>query len=705
MRALCLMGLAIVTACCAAPALATPGFAQVKSAYTSSEAVLLDRHGEPLSERRIDTTVRRFAWLALEDLSPTMKEALIASEDKRFYEHAGVDWQGFVSAFWDNLRQSRVRGASTLTMQLAGMLDPALEPKGVSRSLSQKWDQAFAAREIERSWSKAQILEGYLNLAQFRGELQGVHAAARGLFGKHPSGLTRDEAIILTVLLRAPNARHAVVAQRACALLKSMDASAECSSIKSEAVLRLSAGYRLAPRVDLAPHLAARLLQARGERVMSTLDAGLQRFALDTLRSHLAELVERNVEDGAVVVLDNASGEVLAWVGSSGDLSAAREVDGASAPRQAGSTLKPFLYGLAIERGWITAASLIEDSPVNFVTATGLYVPQNYERDFKGTVSVRTALAASLNVPAVRMLALTGVEAFHARLRDLGLDTLTEAPDHYGYSLALGGADVRLADLTNAYRALANGGRWSAVSFHLGEKSVIPSRRVMRADAAYIVGDVLADRGARALTFGLENPLASRFWAAVKTGTSKDMRDNWCIGFTERYSVGVWVGNFSGQSMWDVSGVSGAAPVWRDIVHYLHRDQPGRAPRPPTNVTTREIRFDPSLEPARREWFIAGTESHEIRGVQEVAAVVPRIVYPASGTLLATDPDIPATLQRVHFQARPLRPGLTWRLDGKAVADEQAGWMPSPGPHRLTLVDDEMNELDAVTFEVRGARR
>ena len=176
-------------------------------------------------------------------------------------------------------------------------------------------------------------------------------------------------------------------------------------------------------------------------------------------RRHLRELEGRNVEDGALVVLDNATGEVLAWVGSSGELSRAHEVDGVLAPRQPGSTLKPFLYALAIERRMLTAASILDDSPLAVTLPTGLYVPQNYDRTFKGQVSLRQALASSLNVPAVRTLALVGYDPFYLELKRLGFSTLTRDADHYGYALALGGADVTLLDLTNAYRALANGGR------------------------------------------------------------------------------------------------------------------------------------------------------------------------------------------------------------------------------------------------------
>ncbi len=258
----------------------------------------------------------------------------------------------------------------------------------------------------------------------------------------------------------------------------------------------------------------------------------------------------------------------MSYVGSSSELSDAENVDGVIALRQAGSTLKPFLYGQVIAEKRLTAASVLDDAPIQLITPTGLYIPQNYDRDFKGVVSVRTALASSLNVPAVRALGLVGVDRFVRTLRTFGLDSLTEDGYHYGFSLALGGVEVRLIDLTNAYRAIANQGMWSPVSF----RTEVPGkmkRRALSQQAAFIIADILSDRAARITTFGLGNILGTRAWTAVKTGTSKDMRDNWCLGFSSRYTVGVWVGNFSGEPMHDVSGVSGAAPVWRDIMNYL----------------------------------------------------------------------------------------------------------------------------------------
>ncbi len=699
MKRLCAAALVLALSAPAFGAVPTP--AQVKAAWLPSEVQVLDRHGVPVESVRIDMAARRQPWVALADISPALGRAVMQAEDQRFMEHGGIDLKAVGQAAWDNLfrahgSQARLRGASTITMQLAGLLDPALAARAAGRSWRQKWDQALAARELEAGWSKRQILEAYLNLAGYRGELQGVGAAARGLFGKAPSSLDTGEAAILASLLRAPGASTREVARRACALAAELKAASSCATIEWQTEVALT---RPGAAFQQAPAQVARLLlegEDKPSALRSTLDANLQRFAIATLRRHLLDLAARNVGDGAVLVLDNDSGEILAYVANTGS----SEVDGVAALRQAGSTLKPFLYELAIERGILHAASLLDDTPVDIPTVGGLYVPQNYDRRYHEVASVRTSLAGSLNIPAVRTLMLTGLERFHERLREVGLSSLTEAADFYGYSLALGSADVSLLELTNAYRTLANGGMQGGAT--LRPRGPDKRRRVLDEKAAFIVGDILSDRGARSVTFGLRNELATSFWSAVKTGTSKDMRDNWCVGYSGRYTVGVWVGNFDGRPMWDVSGVSGAAPVWRDLMDYLHRDSPSRAPAPPAGLVRRDVAFTPAVEPPRSEWFVRGTETAAV-ALLAPSERQPKIVYPADSSLIALDPDIPAKLQRVRFAAQGER-GLDWVLDGGKLGQLEldAGWAPVPGKHELKLVGQDGRPVASARFEVRG---
>ena len=705
--------LALLLSTAAATASALPTFAEVKQQAVSSEASLYDRHGELLQQVRRNPNERRLSWIGLEDVSPALRNALIASEDRRFYQHSGVDWNAVAASAWGNLWNSKTRGASTITMQLAGLIYDDLRRRSGSRSLMQKVSQAFIAQSLERNWRKDQILEAYLNLVSFRGELVGVHALSRVLFDKHPSGLNQREAAIAVALIRAPNARPAKVAERACAVLKDQGEPEQCKGLEGRTELLLArtaahaetVGSAAAPQ--LAPHLARRLLTMPGEQVRSTLDAETQRFVQDAVHRQLAALVSRNIEDAAVVVLDNASGDVLAWSGSSGDFSAAREVDGVLALRQAGSTLKPFLYELAIEKKWLTAASVLEDTPVNIATAGGLYIPQDYEKDFKGMVSLRTALGSSLNIPAVRTLVMVSPDRFFRRLQQLGFG-LRESGSYYGYSLALGSADVSLLALTNAYRTLANGGRYGPVRTALSDPKSTQTP-VMDAGAAYVIGDILSDRSARARTFGLENALSTRVWTAVKTGTSKDMRDNWCVGYSSRYTVGVWVGNASGAPMWDVSGVTGAAPIWQEIIQHLHTREGSRSDQAalPQGVQRVDISYRPAVEAPRSELFLQGTEQNVI-ALTKPADAAPGIVYPAAGTIVAIDPDIPPARQSIRFAAKGLVKG-SWWMDGKQLPGVARGpelalqWMPWPGRHVLELRDGAGKAVDSLRFEVRGA--
>jgi penicillin-binding protein 1C len=662
-------------------------------------------------------------------------------------------------------------------MQLAAYLNPGLERSG-RRDVLDKWRQVRQALAIERTWEKDQILEAWLNLTPFRGELEGVDAAARSLYGRRAAGLDTVESALLAAMVRAPNAAATRIARRACVLLQlpeqhaarghsslspypsptpgrapERNPSGEMTSPPSPTSGRgvtervandcfvaqgLAAGGLRSGSIDMgldgaAPHLARKLLKHAGEEVRSTLDARVQRFAEATLTRHLRELEGRHVEDGALVVLDNETGDVLAWVGSSGSLSRAHEVDGVTSGRQAGSTLKPFLYALAIEQTVLTAASILDDSPLAVTLPTGLYVPQNYDRTFKGQVSLRQALASSLNVPAVRTLALLGYEPFHRKLQSVGIGLERDA-DHYGYSLALGGAEVTLLDLTNAYRTLANGGRMTKVK--TTPTSSVPRDEMEQPEpkeggnggnlgfplfvhrplevpsgnldprAAYIVSDILADSAARALTFGLASPLATRYRASVKTGTSKEMRDNWAVGYTTRYTVGVWVGNFSGAPMHDVSGVDGAAPVWREVMDFLHE---GMVPAPapvPEGLERRRIAYAGGIEPGREEWFISGTEASTIAPVA-ARAVTPRIETPANGAIYAIDPDIPRDRQRLVVTARGAPRGAKLVLeDGRQLrADRSALWFPEPGRREVVLRAADGTELDRVRFEVRGLRR
>ncbi len=687
-----------------------PEFASVRAAWRPSDAQLLDRNNDPIHELRIDSHGRRLAWTGLDEISPALLRAVTISEDRRFWSHRGVDVIALCGAIARSLGAGRTRGASTITMQLASMLDPSLSSASSRRSIVQKFWQMRAAIVLERRWSKREILEAYLNLVTYRGELQGIGAASRVMFGKMPHGIDGSEAVVLAALIRAPNAGRVAVSRRAERLARAIAPDSVSDEAVADSVARSFSnrpgGFA---RVTLAPHLAERMLHEGTAAASCTLDRETQRFAAGSLSRHVKEVHDRRVDDGAVVVVENATGEVWAYVGGAGEISNAPYFDAVRARRQPGSALKPFLYALAVSERLLTAASLIEDTPLEIPGQRGIYRPLDYDRQFRGLVSMRTALASSLNIPAVRTADLVGVEKFADKLRRLGFSGLSEDGDYYGAALALGSAEVSLWELTNGYRTLADGGEYSPLWLTEQGENRAKRRKVYSRAAAFVISDVLADRASRSVTFGLENSLATRYWSAVKTGTSKDMRDNWCVGYTDRFTVGVWVGNSSGAPMRDVSGITGAAPVWLEVMNYIHdRFGSGEVARPPEIVAS-EVRFPKSIEPPRQELFIGDTAPSSPTSTLEDATT--RITSPASGTTIAIDPDIPTAGQRVVFEARASSKRSRWILDGRELgpAHKIFLWPPAPGAHTLSIIDrsgeDQSGQvLDSVGFSVRGSQ-
>ena len=679
-----------------------PSFVEVQRAYHPSDIVVFDRNNRVLQETRVDLSVRRGAWISLIEISPKAIEVVIRLEDHRFQSHRGVDWRAFGSIAWQGLRGHGWRGGSTLSMQVASLVSPPLRATG-RRSLAQKWQQMRAAWALEQQWSKSQILEAYFNLASFRGEIIGIAAASRLLLHKAPHSLDSVDSLLLASLLRAPNARSADIAARGCRLRRVSLVAVSCAQFELFSATNLAGrNFQRAGDERLAPHVVQQLTTAHRTEIHSTLDADLQRAALTALQRQLQELRSRNVRDGAVLVVDNGSGEVLAYVGNSGATSSARYVDGVRAQRQAGSTLKPFLYELALETRLLTAASLLDDSPINLETPSGLYVPQNYDREFKGLQTLRTSLASSLNIPAIRTLMLVGPDALVSRLHDLGFSAIRHEGDYYGYSLALGSAEVSLWELVAAYRQLANLGHvMPPLRITTTHHEQAANAKPLAAGASFIVGDILADRASRSVSFGLDNSLALPLWAAVKTGTSKHMRDNWCIGFSARYTVGVWVGNFDGSPMWDVSGLTGASPVWAELMQRLHHALPSEPPVAPAGIEQADLRARAERAPLTREWFISGT-APRTRVAHSTQPQRPRIIYPGRDSILVMDPDIPAANERVFFTTRPSSTAVRWRLNGSVLSAAHPRWTPRPGHYTLSLLNPASEVLDEIKFSVRG---
>ncbi len=642
-----------------------PSFAEVRARYRASDGLLLDRQGRLLQELRTSWKGRVLEWVRLGSVSPALIEAMISVEDHRFFVHGGVDIRAMVGAAWQNFGHGNLRGASTITMQTVSLIDD--DGRATRRGRRGFWSKVRQGRlawDLEKSWSKEQILEAYLNLVSFRGEHRGLAAGARALFGKDPHGLDLRESYLLATLLRAPGMNASAAGARLCRYAADLPALGSCAGLQELALQVLSQPKKPALRASLAPHLAHRVLTAEHQQVVSTVVLPLQRAALEAVQDQLASLKSQNARDAAVLIADNKTGEVLAYVGGSGGLSPAPEVDMVQSRRQAGSTLKPFLYGLAFNNDYLTPDSWLLDEPFEIGLDRGSYEPDNYDHQFHGPVAAKVALASSLNIPAVRVVSLVGVNAFQALLEKLGF-RLLETGEHYGPSLALGTADISLFDLVQAYMALANEGEWKPLKLLSTDPSP-HSRRLFTKSTAREVAAILSDRGFRSLTFGWDSLLATPYAAAVKTGTSKDMRDNWCVGFTRDYTVGVWVGNAAGEPMWQVSGVSGAAPIWRTLMDRLHKD---RRPVPFPALHSGNPQFE------RTDHF-------------------GRILYPAAGAVLALDPDIPEHNQRLLLEGEG-----NFTLDGAPLTNKL--WQPVKGKHRLQLSDAKGAVLDEVGFEVR----
>lgn len=590
-----------------------------KSAVQS--AVITDRNGVPLRDILSDNG-GRMRWISLGEMSPSLINAVLTAEDRRFFYHPGVDPIAIIRAFYSNIRAGRVvSGGSTITQQLVRIVRPR------RRGISSKVIEALTAVRIEMTMSKKEILEQYLNRAPFGNQLFGVEAASTMYFGKPAKDLSLSESAFLSILPRAPGAynpyrnrvaklsppeegklrggmitpylRQAAgysrlnrsrVEELYKGVLKRMYESKKIERVQWEMALNappLFVGRRWSFH---APHFVDMIGNLpEGKTVRTSLDISLQEEVERIIRSNLAVLKNYNVSNAAAVVIDNLKAEVIALVGSVDYFNPllSGNVNGATAMRQPGSALKPFTYALALESGF-TTSSVIPDVEMGFKAAEGEYVPKNYDMKFRGPVRIRTALANSFNVPAVYLLSLLGTDRLLIKLRELGFENLTEDSDYYGLGLTLGNGEVSLFELAAAYSALARGGEYVKPSL-LAAARLPKVRKVFKRETAYIISDILSDSGARRMIFGEDSPLKLPFKVAVKTGTSKNFRDNWTVGYTPEYTVGVWVGNFDGSPMEGISGVTGAGPIFKDIFLALSKRAPLTWYAEPENIVHRSI--------------------------------------------------------------------------------------------------------------------
>jgi penicillin-binding protein 1C len=610
--------LGLVLAIALAAWVAWPLPADIAHPRPVASVTLLDRHGLPLRTTRSDDGMRG-GWLPIEQIDADVLRAFVAAEDRRFFTHHGVDMRALGRAMRDNIANMQVvSGASTITMQTARLL------RDTDRTIPGKIAQALWAIRLEAHLDKDEILERYLNRVPLGQGTVGVPAAASLYFEAPARDLSVGQAAMLAGFARSPARDNLIASQQRARARRAtvLDRMVEQGYISASDVRGASAEPTTPPDAAsrfLAPHFTTRVLanlkpDATG-RVRTTIDLDLQTRLESEVRHTVATLRDRAAAQAAAVVIDNASGDVLAWVGSPDFFAdTSGQVDMVTSGRQPGSALKPFLYGLAFDNGF-TAAQVLPDVPRTYVTSTGPYTPQNYDRRFRGPVRAREALASSYNVPAIELTERLGAGPLLRTLHDAGFASLSRSAEHYGLGLALGNGDVTLLELANAYRGIANGGVWRPHRTLLDDAPVADSRRIFSATSAALVLDILSDPIARVPGFGTATPLDLPFRAAAKTGTSRHYTDNWAVATTANFTVAVWVGNFSGRPMQRVSGITGAGPLLqRAALEVAKRYPPGQLVSPegaglvamPVCILS-GMRATPQC-PSTIEWFAPGTE-------------------------------------------------------------------------------------------------
>lgn len=772
--------------------------------------VVTDREGEPLrfflpGDGRWRLPVR------LADLPPELPRALVAAEDRRFYRHGGVDGRAVLRAAWSNLRAGRVvSGASTIPMQIARMAQPG------PRTLGAKLRESFRALQLTRRHGKPELLEVYVNLLPYGGNLEGVGAAAWFYFGKTPDRLSLGEIALLTALPRAPvrydPTRNPEAARAARDRL--LDRLAElgvfpAGEIENGRRQPVPAERRQPPFA--APHWSE-LVAARGGRGMSwsrslavagrlppsasvasiagpaagdtgaagarglrgplwgqlrsTLDRRLQQSAEEQVARRTPELLHEGIGNAAVVVIGNRARAVRAMVGSSRFFDRAHQgqVNGAVARRSPGSTLKPFLYALAIDQGRVLSDSWLLDVPTDF---SG-YVADNYDERYRGRVTVRQALIESLNACAVRLAADMGLADFHRLLLRGGLATLDRPTGEYGLPLILGAGEVTLLDLTNLYASLADEGRLRPVRLLEEDGGHGDGERLVSPEAAQAITEILTD---------VRRPDLPDAWeltrdvprVAWKTGTSYGHRDAWAIGWSGRYTIGVWVGNFDGRPVQGISGSRHAGPLLFDLFRAADPGGagPARSPGlrlepielcaesrelPGTHCPARvrgtyipgrsrlaacsyhrrvlvdagsgellsgdcvgarrtELRVLTAYPPALASWW--RSQGQPVPEAPPLAAGChgvpagerPRIVSPDPATAYRVRRDAPPEHQRIPLVARaaPDARRLYWYQDGLLVASngpQEQIFLPSRPGLHRLVVSDDLGRSDGVTYRV-----
>ena len=600
------------------------------------------------------------SFVPLSHIPKNLQNATIAIEDKDFYNHGAIDIRGIIRAGYATLFKKQLQGGSTLTQQLVktSLLTP-------ERTLQRKAKELFESIATELIYSKDKILEMYLNQVPYGGTAYGVDAAAQTYFGKNVSKLTLSEAALLAGLPESPTTfspfgSHPELAKkRQLDVLSNMYNQKYITKGEYEKAKTAPLVYKKISNPILAPHFVlyvkdllikkygSKTVEQGGLSVKTSLDLGLQTFTQDTVASEVAKLVNYNVGNGAALITNPGTGEILAMVGSKNyfDETSDGNVNVTLAHRQPGSSIKPINYAVGLIKGFTAATPFIDQATCYPNPSGAPYCPKNYDGKFRGVIQMRYALGNSINTSAVQMLKINGIEAMVATASAMGITDYEKDPSRYGLSLTLGGGEVTMLEMVTAYGVFANNGyridlhpilkvtdsHGRTLEQYSPPTSPIFGKRVLPPGVSFIISDILSDNGARVLEFGPSSALriGKSLPVPVKTGTTNDLRDNWTIGYTPSFVVAAWVGNNDNTSMSNIaSGVTGAAPIWNTLMNHVIDDKPLEKPTKPSNVIGMNIcstsgllppPADKGSCPTRFEYFILGTQpKRSDAGLQKV---------------------------------------------------------------------------------------
>lgn len=680
-----------------------------------SKVALTDRNGVPLTVTYANEW-NSSAYMPLHEIPALIQKIFVVSEDKRFYEHHGVDWKARCHALVQNIISFKaVRGASTISEQVVRMVH--VRP----RTLWSRWIEGFDARELEIKHSKGDILEFYLNQVPYAANRRGIVQAAHYYFNRSPDTLSIREMIALAVLVRAPSHydlyRNPGAAEESIHRLARvlLDGGVLSNDQYTQAVsepfdlekpgLTIHAGH-------FASHIYKQLENLnqpnRNRTVRTTIDGALQTHVEGLVLETLESLKDKNVTNAACLVADYSTGDILAWVslGTGETDTSGMHINGVLTPRQPGSSMKPFLYALALDNGWTAAHEIMDDSLTNPV-GRGLHTYHNYSRSHYGWVTVRESLGNSLNIPAVKAIRFVGYGPYLDLLHRMGFDSLDRHPDFYGDGLALGCGEVTLYHMVEAYGTLANQGLGLHLNGLSGTPFRRPGRRIFSEEAASLIGNILSDAHARTLEFGQGGILNFPVQTAVKTGTSNDYRDAWALGYNHRYVAGVWMGNFDGRPTEGLTGSTGPALILRSVFAELNRHQDTRPLFLSPKLVQKDVclrqGFDDIPRICRKEWFVKGTEPITESLTQN--PMEPGFIKPVNGLELAMDPRIPDHLEAFEFSLQGVEDSekVTWTLDGKSLGDTRGGrylWTLQKGKHVVKADVYKKNQPDPSVDEV-----